>query len=212
MFGTDDGAVNAKSCYSLHNRWDGVAVHTAIVTFRTCSSAHNGRVGYCIDSWAEHVETEASTSDLTRTGCEVSAGDPMATHVAATNSRWTEFHASEHGEAVQKSCSVTSTVVDGMLFPSASNRSCVEDCSLAEKSVGGMLATPEASVAVRGCRNRGIEGAGYKVLDHAQMPVSCVFNDGVEARCIVRGCLGAKLTMEEASVDGVVQSRMLPLR
>ena len=76
-------------------------------------------------------------------------------------------------------------------------------------------------MALRGCRSRDNGGAGFRVREHAQMTVAQSSSDGDAGGCAAQDtdnddedddnerfrCEGQRgvLTMEEVTVDGVVQ-------
>ena len=104
----------------------------------------------------------------------------------------------------------------------------VEDCTVTQNRKGRFHAMGSASVAVRGCFSRDNGGAGFRVGDDAQMTVAHSSSDGDAAGCVAKDneyvdddddddeyevvrCegRGGVLTMEEVTVDGVVQSGTL---
>ena len=150
------------------------------------------------------------------TGCSVKGGHLLATNLVVTNSRLDGLEIYS-GNAEMKACSVTGCGENGMTFAGICvgkvTEASVQDCLVKQNRGGGIRAVQKATVTVRGCRSTDNGGAGFRVEDGAQMTVVDSSSDRDAAGCVADSdrC-NTVLTMEQVTVDGVVQSGTLSQR
>lgn len=132
----DGSTVHMKTSTVSHSVVRAAVHNGATMTVHGCTSALNSSGFY------------SCTSDCDGHGCHVAGGHVMATHVSVINSAQSGFCVGE-GQAVLKSCSASSRSGPGMLFSSEDGaKSRVEDCTLAQNRLAGIVATRTAAVAV----------------------------------------------------------------
>ena len=87
----------------------------------------------------------------------------------------------------------------------------MEGCTLGSNGRCGVLASVDAEVTMEGCHSsQHSTAAGYRATRRAEMKVSGSVSDGDQQGCSVDD--GGQLTMEDATVNGTLQSGQLPRR